>query len=408
MRTDWFIASRLIRNRQRSFSRFIGRIATIAIALSVAVMLLSNYMIEGFQREIKGKMFRFWGHIQLTSYDRNQSSESSPITSSAALLSAIQQVPGVTHIQSFATKPGIIKVNDQMEGMVLKGIGSDYDWSFIQQQLLSGDVLSLPADSASFGILISQSTARRLQLQAGDAVPVSFIDPETFRIRSRRFTVSGIYNTGMEEFDKLFALVDIRQIQKLNNWQEDQVGGYEVFIADITQLREMERQVYDAIPVDMQSRTIEQLQPTIFDWLELQSTNEVVILTLMLIVAVINMVTTLLILILERTNMIGILKAIGAGNGLVQRIFLWQAGYILLSGILLGNLFAIGLAIMQTEYGLISLPEETYYVSQAPIYFNWLTTVVLDAGTLLLGLLVMLLPSILITRIQPIKAIRFN
>lgn len=353
-------------------------------------------------------MFGFWGHIQITKFDRNGSYESSPIDSDPAFLEALDTISGVRYAQAYATKPGILKVGNAIEGIVLKGVGEDFHWAFMENALTEGRLLHLPPDTMSFEILISEITASRLGLGVDDRLTVNFIDPNTLRIRSRRLQVAGIYNTGIAESDKLFAIVDLRQIQRLNDWTSRQVGGFEVFIEDLDRLREMERKVYYTLPPTLNSRTIQQLQPTIFDWLELQNTNEVVILVLMVIVALINMITTLLILILERTNMIGVLKALGAHNRQIQRIFLIHAGYILLVGLLWGNALGLGLAWLQDRFGLIQLPEETYYVSTAPVAFDPLSILLINLGTLLLTLIVLTVPALLISRIQPIRAIRFN
>lgn len=406
--TAWFIAQRMAFSHQQSFSRLIIRIAVVAIMLSVTVMHLSTALVQGFQQEISTKLFGFWGHIQVTKFDRNSSFENTPILSDQLFIPILDTMAGIRNVQAYATKPGILKEGDNIDGIILKGVGFDYHWAFLERQLVAGRLLELPADTMAFEILISQITANRLRLSVADRLTVNFIDPETLRIRSRRFTIVGIYNTGIAESDKLFALVDIRQIQRLNNWGPNQVGGYEVFIDDLDQLQAMERRVYYELPASLNSRTIEQLQPTIFDWLELQSTNEVVILVLMIIVAIINMITALLILILERTNMIGILKALGGGNGLIQRVFLINAAYIILAGLVLGNVVGLGLAGLQHQFGFIQLPEETYYVSTAPVAFNWLSIGLINIGTLLVCLAVLILPSFLISRIQPIKAIRFN
>jgi lipoprotein-releasing system permease protein len=408
MRIAWFIAKRTAFAGKRSFSRLIIRIATVAVALSVAVMLISTALIQGFQQEISEKVFGFWGHIQVTRFDRNVSYERLPVHIGVQFDTALADLPGIRHMQRYATRPGILKVGEDIDGIIVKGVSTDFDSSFIIRHLKAGRLPDFGADSISFEVLISQRTAQRMKVWAGDALPVNFLDPETMRIRSRRFTISGIYHTGLDEYDRLFALADIRQIQVLNGWGPDEVGGFEMFVEDIDKLEEVEQNIWDRLDPNLRSATIRQLKPTIFDWLELQTTNEVVILALMVIVAVINMITALLILILERTNMIGILKAIGARDWTVRRVFLYHALYILGLGLLVGNVLGLGLAVLQMEFGFISLPEETYYVSKAPIALNTMVVAAINLGTLLVCLLVLILPSYLVTRIRPIRAIRFS
>ncbi len=408
MKFSYFIARRLAFSKQKSFSRLIIRIAAAAVALSVAVMIVSTALVSGFQKEISTKMFGFWGHIQITRYDRNYSFESSPVPSQQPFYPSIDTMPGVRHIQKFATKPGIIKTGHDFEGVVLKGIDRDFDWSFIRKYMVAGDTLELPADSTSFDIIISKITARRLGLATGDKLTVDFIDPNTLRVRARRFKIRGIYHTGLAESDKLFALVDIRQIQRLNAWKNGEVGGFEIFLDDVRQIDELGKKIYRMMPPELNAITIKQIKPNLFGWLELQSTNERVILMLMLIVATINMITALLILILERTNMIGILKALGASNWSIRKIFLYHATYIILLGLTLGNFLGLTIVWLQWRFQLITLPEETYYVSVAPVSLTGTQLTSINAITLLVCLLFLLLPSYLVSRIRPIKAIRFD
>lgn len=371
-------------------------------------MLISTALVSGFQREIRQKVFGYMGHIQINRYDRNFSFESSSIDKRQPFYQKLKSYEGVRHIQQYITKPGIIKTDDQIEGVVLKGIGFDFDRSFLEKHLIEGNVFQLSADSVSFDILISRSTARRMNVKQGDELFINFIDPETLRVRSRKFSISGIYNTGLEEFDRLFAVVDLRQIQKLNNWSENEIGGFEVFVEDMDDLERLNAEIYQMLDPDLNSRTIKNLQPNIFDWLELQTINEQIILALMVIVAIINMITALLILILERTNMIGLLKSVGADNWLIRRIFIYNSGYILLMGLFWGNLIGIGLCLLQRYYGLITLPEATYYVSEAPVHLDIPTFLLINFATLIICSAVMLAPSWLVSKIRPVKALRFE
>lgn len=371
-------------------------------------MVVSTSMVKGFQREISEKVFGFWGHIQVTSFDRNTSYENSPISNDSELIASLGNMNGVEHVQVYATKPGIIKVNDAIEGIIVKGVSADFDWRFLKAHIIEGQELVYHPDSVAFEIMISSLTASRLGVAVGDDMLVNFINPESMRIRSRKLKVTGIYNTGMEEYDKLLAYADIRLIEKLYNWTDGEIGGIEIFIENTDDLEQIYNRVYDHIGQDLYAQTIRQMRPSIFDWLDLQSVNERVILSLMIIVAMINMITALLILILERSNMVGILKAIGGSNWLIRRIFLHQAAYIITAGILLGNLFGLGMVIIQQQFGIITLPEKTYYVSVAPVQIDIWLILILNIATLVICLAALILPSLLVSRIKPVKVIRFK
>ncbi len=431
MNFSYFIARRVALSSQQSFSRLIIRIAVVAVALSVSVMIASNALITGFKKEISTKIFGFWGHIHITNTDITYSlREAYPIKTKQPFyphLDTIKNIPyykerrflgfkwnqetqtkgGVRHIQVFAVKPGIIKSNSDIEGILLKGVGKDFDWTFMQQYLQKGSLLHLSDTAMSSDILISRQTANRLRMDVGDSFIVHFIQNK--EQLKRRFTVKGIFKTGLEEYDKVFALVDIRQIQRILGWQSDEVGGFEVFLDDIEDLAIIADYIYyEQLPNELYAETVRTKLPEIFEWLELQNINEVVILGLMVIVAIINMITALLILILERTNMIGTLKAMGSSNWSIRKIFLYHAAYIVVVGLFWGNLIGIGLCILQDQFELIKLSEENYYLSVAPVYLQWWSILLINAGTLLVTLLFLVVPSYLVTSISPVKAIRFN
>jgi lipoprotein-releasing system permease protein len=435
MNFPYFIAKRVAGSGQASFSRLIIRIAVVAIALSVTVMICSNALIAGFKQEIRAKIFGFWGHIHITDTDINQSMlEAFPIKKDQDFYPHLDTIKGVSyrmqepfmgkrvertyttkggirHIQVFAIKPGIIeagKGEDQdIEGIILKGVGEDFDWAFMDQYIKRGKRLSLPEEEMSRDILISAQTAKRLQVDTGDTFIVHFV--EKGEQLQRRFYVSGVYRTGLEEYDQKFALVDIRQIQRLLGWTKDQVSGFEVFIDDIDDLEAYTDYIYyEELPADLYAESIRRKLPEIFDWLDLQDINEVVILSLMVIVAIINMVTALMILILERTNMIGTLKALGTSNWGIRKVFLYYAAYIIVVGLFWGNLFGIGLCVLQDQFELIRLSEENYYLSTAPIALQALPILMINLGTLVITLVFLLLPSYLVSSISPVKAIRFK
>lgn len=388
-------------------------------------------LVAGFKTEISSKIFGFWGHIHITSADIYQNLlEAKPISRRQDFYPSLGEVGpipynetknlfgwewqqpamtkgGIRHIQVFALRPGIIKANDELEGIILKGVDTDFDWQFMQQYLQEGEPLALQDSTTSDQILLSKQTAARLKVGVGDKFRVYFVEQgETLR---RSFTVCGLYKTGLEEYDRQFALVDIKRIQQLLGWSADQVGGFEVFLDDIHDLEPFSEYIYyDKLPNSLYAETIRQKLPEIFQWLSLQDINEVVILVLMILVAIINMITALMILILERTYMIGTLKSLGGSNWSIRKIFLYYAGYILGVGIFWGNLIGIGLCLAQKYGQFITLSEENYYLSVAPIQLDWSSVLWLNAGTLVVTLLFLLVPTYLITRISPIKAIRFQ
>ena len=395
-------------------------------------MIVTPSLVGGFKNSIRGKIFGFWGHIQIEHFGSNQSFESVPIDIDQPFYPHLDTIKGVhyrgpseilgfeipntkvdkttnggiRHIQVYATKAGIIKTDDQLEGVVLKGVSTDFDWTFLKEYLIEGELIDLPDSSISKDILISQQTANRLKLGVGDKFIVHFVERSQ---RIRQFIIKGIYRTGLEEYDRRFALVDIRQIQKLNQWDYNQVSGFEVFVDDIDDIDPIYEHIYyTQLPTNIFSQTIMNVYPAIFGWLELQDTNENVILIVMLIACFINMITVLLILILERTNMIGTLKALGQNNWEIRKIFLYYALYILVVGLFWGNLLGIGLCTAQDYFGFIQLPEESYYVKVAPIDLDFWKIIFLNIITLVTTLVVMLIPSYLITTITPVKAIRFK
>ena len=314
--------------------------------------------------------------------------------------------PLIAAVMPFATKPGIIKANTDIEGVVLKGVDKTYNWQFFENNLVSGRILNFKDTVESKKeLLISQTTANRLRLKVGDKIVMYFIQEP---LRRRPFTITGIYNTGIEEIDKTYVIGDMALINRLNNWGKDSIGGYEIKITDFDRLKEAGDFTDDNLPAKLKSYAVTDTYPTIFAWLGLLDGNTKVVLSLMIIVAVINMISALLIMILERTSMIGILKAMGASNWNIQRIFLYNALYLIGMGMLFGNLFGIGIGFLQQYTHLFKLDQESYYMKFVPIQFNWLDLVFLNAGTLLICLLVMIGPSLLVTRISPVKAIRFK
>ena len=408
LNTEFFIARRIVKNSQANFSAPIVRIAIISIALGLAVMIISLAIVSGFQKQIRNKVIGFGSHIRITKFDSNKSYEAMPISKTQDFYPGIEKTEGIKSIQVFALKAGIIKTKDQIQGVVFKGIGSDFDWSFFEDKIEEGKKFSVSDTTKSNKVMISRQLASLLKLKLGDDLRTYFIIENERQPRGRKFEISGIYKTGLEEFDMLYVIGDIGHIQKLNQWDKDQVGGFEIFIDDFDDLDIIQDIVYNTIPYDLNCNSIKDLHPEIFDWLELQDMNVIIILILMLLVASITMISTLLILILDRTYMIGVLKALGAKDSGIRKIFLYNAIYIIGRGLLWGNIFAITLCLLQYHFGIISLNQESYYVSVIPINLSILHIFYINLGTLIICTLILIIPSYIITKISPVKAIRFS
>ncbi len=411
MNYELFIAKRIIASKQHknSVSSPIIKISILAIAIGIVVMLFSVATGVGLQKKIKEKISGFNGDIQISYYDANNSRVTvSPVSRDQDFYPDFQQVPNVRKVQVFATKAGIIRTPDEFEGIILKGVGADYDWSFFTGYLREG---ALPAfgNEASPEVLISQKTARRLGLRAGDSFHMFFVKDDPNKApNSRKFTVSGIYDSGFEEFDETYIIGDIRHIQRINRWEEDQVGGFELFLHDFDQLDQTGYEVYTSIDPSLNALTTAEKYPAIFEWLSLFDTNIVVIIGIMILIAGINMITALLVLILERTQMIGVLKALGNHNWSIRKIFLYNAAFLIGKGLFWGNLIGVGLLLAQKYFGLITLNPETYYVSEAPVHLSVPILLLINAGTLVLCLLMLIVPSHIVSKISPVKAIKFD
>jgi len=414
MNLPYFIAQRLIKGRREetSFSRPINVIAIIGIAMGLAVMILAVAILTGFKQEIRDKVVGFGSHIQIMNFDSNISFETTPISGNQEFIPKIKAIPGIKHIEVFATKAGIIKTDEDIQGVVLKGIGSDFDWSYFSSNMVEGSVFSVTDTGRTDKVIISRKIADMLRLKNGDSFVMHFIqDPP----RMRKFTISGIYETSLEEFDKMYVFCDIGHIKRLNGWEDDQVSGFEVFIDDFDKLDEMTLAVRDAIGYKITEEdtkfkvtNVRIRFPQIFDWLNFQDINVIIIILLMLVVAGFNMISGLLILILEKTNMIGIIKALGSEDKTIRRIFLYQAAYLIAKGLIWGNVIGIGLAFLQLKTGIITLDPSSYYIKTVPVNLELGHILLLNAGTMAAIVIMLLVPSQLISRITPVKAIRYD
>jgi len=425
LNTEFFLAKRIIRSKPKGEpqghvgyspqssgrSQFIGTqpiisIATFSISLGIAIMIIAIAILTGFKSEIRSKVIGFGSHIQITNFDSNSSFEPSPINKNQDFYHTVDTISGIRHIQVFATKAGIIKTKDEIQGIVLKGVGSDFDWSFFKSKIIMGKPFVINDSIKSNDILISKYTAGKLKLNVDDDIIISFIQKTP---RMRKFKISGIYETGLEELDRLYVLGDIAHIQKLNDWNRNQIGGFEILIDNYNDLDELGEYVYyNVIGADLFSQTIKETNSPIFDWLELQDVNTQIILILMVLVAGFNMISALLVLILERTRMIGILKALGTGDWSIRKIFIYIAGGLIAKGLLWGNLIGIGFCLLQKHFGFIKLDQESYYVSVIPILLDFQSILLINIGTMVICLLMLILPSIVVTRITPVSAIKFN
>jgi len=401
-----FISARISFRSNRTFSKLIVRIAIIGIMLGLGVMILTIAVIRGFKSEIKQKVRGFAGDILVQKFDNNYSDQNSPIDIDSGFVKKVQASPLFTHIMPIATTPGIIKTRTEIEGVVVKGVDRHYDWTFFKKNLVTGKVIDF-SDTASTQkqIMISSYTANRLNLKVGDKFLMYFIQGS---LKRRPFTIVGIFDVGVEDIDKTFVVGDLSLLVKLNNWNPDEIGGYELRVADFDHVDEANDFLSDKMPLKLKSYTVGDTYPTIFEWLKLLDVNAQVMLVLMLIVATINMISALLIMILERTSTIGIFKAMGADNWTIQKIFLYNASYLIGVGLLLGNIFGLGIGFFQSTTHFLKLDETSYYMKFVPIEIHWFDIVLLNVGTLVICVLVLILPSTLVTKISPVKAIRFK
>jgi lipoprotein-releasing system permease protein len=414
LNTELFIAKRITfdKENKQSISRPIIKICIFGISLGLAVMIISVAIVVGFKHEIRKKIIGFGSHIQIVNYDLNTSFETSPISRNQHFYPSLDTIKGIKHIQVFATKPGIIKTRADIQGAIVKGVGSDFDWSFFNENLVEGKSFNVVDSAKTNEVLISKYLSLLLKLKVGDKFIMYFIDN---RPRPRSFTVSGIYETSLEEFDRQFILADIGHIKKLNNWEDDEISGFEVLIDNYNDIdymtyvvRSIAGSTFDDEGQKLQVINIKEKYPQIFDWLNLIDKNVWIILGLMLTVAAFNMISGLLILILDRTNMIGILKAIGTGNKSIKNIFLYQSAFLMVKALFWGNIIGLGICWIQDYFKVLKLDQTSYFIDYAPIDFNLFHIIILNIGTLVITMIILLLPSIIISNINPVKTIRFN
>ena len=405
-----FIARRIAFNRQHSFSRFIIRLAVAATAISVMAMILTIAFTQGFQDAIAQKMYGFSGHIRVQHYEpeKAETSEEQPIAANDTVLQTLRSDPDVLIAQPFATKYAIVKGPESFEGQLLKGVDKNYDFLHLQGFLKSGRWISFPDSVYSSEINLSSYTADQLNLHTGDKLFSYFIQPDgSYRVRPMK--VAGIFKTGIEDYDRTNAIVDIRLIQRLNNWKPNEIGGYELFIKDYRMADSISNRIYFTLPAGWNSLSINEIYGNIFDWINLFDTNVAIIIIIMALVAILNLVTCLIILLLERTHMIGLLKSLGSPDRTIQRVFVFHGAMITVGGILLGNVLGLLICWLQQRYGFITLPEDTYFISVAVVKISWLQVMMVNLGTFLICFSVLLIPSFLmIKKMSPVNALRFD
>jgi len=403
---EYFIAKKISVKAERTFSKLIVRIAISGIMLSLSVMMLSVAIIKGFKTEIQDKVRGYVGDIRIFKLDLNNSFELSPFAPSAETLKALKNNPQIEYFQPYSTKPAIISANDEVEGINFKGVDSSYRWDYIKTHLVSGRVMSFKDSVQSNSeIMVSSYTANRLKLKTGDSFIMHFVqDPP----RKRKFKIVGVYDIGVEEIDKSFVIGNLNIIRRLNNWKANEVGGIEVRVKDFSKIDQIADGIYDHLDARLKSESVRDYYPNIFSWLSMLDVNTRVMLILMMIVGVINMITALLIMILERTNMIGILKAFGMTDFSIMKIFLYNAAYLVGIGLLLGNFLGLGLAYFQNRTHIFTLDQSSYYLKYVPVEIHAADVILLNVATLVICLIVLILPSLLVSKISPLKAIRFK
>lgn len=409
MNVPFFLARRIRNAPVASFSATVTRIGIASIAIGLGVMIVAFAVLFGFKSTIQQKVFLFGAHLQVAKFSLNLSYEETPLSLKTKLYQQAGQIPGVEHIQAVALKAGILKTPDELAGVVLKGVGRDYKWDLLRESLIDGQIPDLAADSAySTKILISQRQSTLLNLKTGQDVIMYFLGGESNVPRARKLTVAGIYATGLEEFDNTVVMGDLRLIQRLNNWGPDTVGTYEIFIKDFQKLNETYHQVLEVTTPEMRlTKVTDQYRP-LFDWMVLIDTNTVVFLVLILFVASFNMVSVLLVLMMERTPMIGLLKALGSQNAMLRRMFLYVGLNMVFWGLLVGNLLGIGLCWLQDRFRIVPLDPKNYYMSYVPIAWDWPVILLLNLGTIAIIAAILWIPTLVINRIQPVKALVFK
>lgn len=405
MNLSYFISKRISGKETNSFSGTIYKIAITSIGVGLAIMIISFLILKGFQLKIQEKIISFGGHLQVTKFTLSRSYEEDPISKNLAFFKDFDQYSYVDHIQEYANKAGLLKANEEVMGIVLKGVSSSFDLSRFEQNITNGKFPDLNGKSTTDEIMISQNIADNLSLKVGDKTRLYFIQNP---IRVRPLKISGIYETGMEDFDEKIILGDIRLVQRINNWPDTLVGGFEIFLNDFSQVDYYQEKLEDVVGYELYIEKISDKFAEIFDWLLLLNRNVVIFLSLTLFVACFNMISILLILIMERTQMIGVFKALGATNKMVRRIFVHNGIRLIAKGLVLGNIIGISFGFLQSKFQFLTLDPKNYYMEFVPIEWNWGIIILLNVLIFTMVSLVLMIPTMIISRISPMKSIRFD
>lgn len=405
---EYFIARRQSSEGKRNLSKPVIRISTISIALGLALMIISVAVVIGFKHSVSEKVMGFASHIQLVLFDNNFGMQGNPVVDDDELLAQLKANSKIEHVQKVAQKAGVIKTKDQILGVVLKGVDQDYDTSFLSENIVEGKYPNIADSSKTDEVLISRKIAQKLNLGVGEFARMWFVDEGESRARGRKFIVSGIYDTGMEELDNVYIIGDLRHIQKLNNWNENEVGSIELILNDISDIPGTAFDLYTTIPYNIRAISVYEEYPQIFNWLNLLDMNVVVILTLLILVSTITMISTLLILIIERTSMVGLLKALGSSNSSIRKIFLYKASGIIIKGMVWGNVIGLLFYCVQLNFKIISLSADSYYVDYVPVELRFSDVFLLNIGTFIVSFIVLIIPTYYITRVVPAKALRYE
>ncbi|WP_196889892.1 ABC transporter permease [Aureivirga sp. CE67] len=412
MNYELFLAKRIIKDKKykNSVSTPIIKIAILAIILGMVIMLISIGVTLGLQNKIREKLSGFNGHIQIVNFDANNSDITLvPISKNQNFFPEFENVEGINRIQPYATKPGVIRTETDFEGILAKGVDSTYNWDFYKDILVEGRLPDYSTKRLNQEVLISKKISERLGINLGDKFSTFFVKKNLNKPPNiRAYNVVGIYEANLEELDKNIIITDLRDIQRMNKWKPDQIGGFEVFIDDFDQIQQKNSEIYDQISSELNAISIVDKFANIIDWIVLIEKNTIVIICIMILIAGINMITALLVLILEKTNMIGVLKSLGANNTSIRKVFLYNATYLILIGLFWGNLIGLGVLFLQQKFNIITLDPKTYYVKSAPVFIEWYHVVFLNIGTLVLCFIMLLLPSYIITKVNPVKAIKFQ
>lgn len=374
-------------------------------------MILTLAFLNGYQQAVSEKIFSFSGHLRLQHYEQYKSAiaEESPIMRNDTIAASIAKTEGVKHIQAFATKYAILKTDSAIEGILFKGIGPDYDFDPVRQFLTQGRWIEFSDSTYSREVVISEYTAKQLELKVGDKILIYFFKGNENKPRPDKLTIVGLYKTSMEEYDKLYAIGDLQLVQRLNDWTKGEIGGYEIFLNDYHKMDEVNDRIFESLPGEWGSKTIKDIYPNIFDWLQLQNINGYIVLVVMIVIAIINLITCLIIMVLERTRMIGVLKTVGATNWTVQKIFTIQGGIITLAGTFLGLVLGTGICYLQVKTHFLSFADENaYYMTVIPVKIIWWQVALVVAGTIIICTLTLLIPAIVSRRVQPAKAVQFR